>query len=106
MAGRSLSRRLLRFLSRVAGARPDAAESDSDEPAPELAASSGGTGALKQLGPGGEPSIPAEVRHWANPGPDFEEFDPTILAGRSRRAKLLAFYLPQFHSVAENDRWW
>lgn len=41
-----------------------------------------------------------------NPGPFFEEFDPSIGTGRSKRAKVLAYYLPQFHPVEVNDRHW
>jgi glycosyltransferase involved in cell wall biosynthesis len=48
----------------------------------------------------------ADVRRSVQPGEHFEEFDPTISAGRDRRARVLAFYLPQFHSIPENDRWW
>lgn len=39
-------------------------------------------------------------------GPHFEEFDPTIAVGRRKRAKVLAYYLPQFHSVEVNDESW
>lgn len=40
------------------------------------------------------------------PGPHFEEFDPSIGAGRRPRAKVLAYYLPQFHPIPENDAFW
>lgn len=40
------------------------------------------------------------------PGPDFEEFDPTIGVGRRKRAKVLAYYLPQFHAVDVNNKNW
>lgn len=40
------------------------------------------------------------------PGPDFEEFDPTISVGRRKRAKVLAYYLPQFHAVDVNNTNW
>lgn len=40
------------------------------------------------------------------PGPQFEEFDPGIGVGRRKRAKVLAYYLPQFHSIEINDQNW
>lgn len=40
------------------------------------------------------------------PGPYFEEFDPSIGVGRQKRAKVLAYYLPQFHPVDINDKQW
>jgi glycosyltransferase involved in cell wall biosynthesis len=48
----------------------------------------------------------AEIRSTTEPDPAFEDFDPKILAGRTAQAKLIAFYLPQFHSIPENDEWW
>ena len=39
-------------------------------------------------------------------GSHFEEFDADIGAGRNTRAKVLAYYLPQFHAVPVNDDNW
>ena len=64
-------------------------------------ASEGGVDAV-ELGQG----IPAEVRRFANPGPDFEELDTTIAKGKKPRVRALAFYLPQFHEIQENNEWW
>jgi glycosyltransferase involved in cell wall biosynthesis len=55
--------------------------------------------------PDDEPSIPREVKRFTKPGADFEEFAP-LPASAPRRAKLLAYYLPQFHAFPENDAWW
>lgn len=40
------------------------------------------------------------------PGPHFEPLDRDIGAGGIPRAKILAYYLPQFHPIAENDASW
>lgn len=48
----------------------------------------------------------AEHLAFTSAGPDFETLDRGILRARAPRAKLLAYYLPQFHAVPENDAWW
>jgi glycosyltransferase involved in cell wall biosynthesis len=55
--------------------------------------------------PEDETTIPREVKRFTKPGPDFEEFVPLPVSA-PLRAKLLTYYLPQFHAFAENDAWW
>ncbi|WP_442756475.1 glycoside hydrolase family 99-like domain-containing protein [Methylocystis sp. JAN1] len=50
-------------------------------------------------------SVAREVRRFTQPSAYFEEFQPAA-EGKAPQAKVLAYYLPQFHSFPENDAWW
>jgi glycosyltransferase involved in cell wall biosynthesis len=52
-----------------------------------------------------EATIPAEIRRFTRPSVLFEEQRP-LPQGAKLRAKILAYYLPQFHAFPENDKWW
>jgi len=54
----------------------------------------------------GPRTLADNIRHFANPGPQFEPSEPLVGQHLSSRARTIAFYLPQFHAFAENDQWW
>jgi glycosyltransferase involved in cell wall biosynthesis len=55
--------------------------------------------------PENDATIPSQIKRFTKPGAHFEELRP-LPASSQRRAKVLAYYLPQFHAFPENDRWW
>jgi len=54
----------------------------------------------------GPRTLADNIRYFANPGPGFEQADALDGRHMPSRVKTIAFYLPQFYTFEENDKWW
>jgi glycosyltransferase involved in cell wall biosynthesis len=52
------------------------------------------------------PTIADEIARFTQAGPDYQDPDPSIALGQPAGARVVAFYLPQFHATPENDEFW
>jgi glycosyltransferase involved in cell wall biosynthesis len=52
-----------------------------------------------------ESTVPGEIARFSRPGDAFEALEP-LPAGVGLKSWVLAYYLPQFHAIPENDAWW
>jgi glycosyltransferase involved in cell wall biosynthesis len=64
-----------------------------------------GEAGVHPMRPVQEATIPGELARFSRPGPGFEDWEP-LPAGAGLKAWALAYYLPQFHRIPENDAWW
>ncbi|MBX2883794.1 MAG: glycoside hydrolase family 99-like domain-containing protein [Granulosicoccus sp.] len=51
-------------------------------------------------------TVTGNVKYFSKPGPYFEEALPAADTSSTPAARVIAFYLPQFHRFEENDAWW